>query len=212
MFFNRFKLLVPFLLFFVVLFFMGSVCAYSDSDFVGDCDVVDDYVLDDNFSDENFMDPDVVSGSDGDLGSDFDDCGDGFSFDAGSVSGSSGVDVTASSKTGTKIVASNLTMVYHDGHKLVAYIKTSGGSAIKGLKVSFTINGVTYNRTSNATGAVVLGVNNGIPFVPGTYSCLIKFAGTSTYAASSKTVTVTINKIPTSIYAYGLNITYGGDY
>lgn len=103
------------------------------------------------------------------------------------------------SKTSTKIVASDLTMSYYDGHKLIATIKTSDGKAIKGLKVTFNVNGVTYNRTSNASGKVVLGITNGITLTPGTYSCVIKFAGTNAYAASSKTGTV--NKWGTKLSA-----------
>ncbi|AMK15160.1 Ig-like domain-containing protein [Methanobrevibacter olleyae] len=111
---------------------------------------------------------------------------------------------TKSTKTKTKVVASNLNMNYYDGSKLVAYIKTSSNKPIKGLKITFKVNGKIYNRTSDSNGKVVLGVTKGITLYPGTYSCLVKFAGTSTYAASSKTVTITVKKWNTKLLANNL--------
>ena len=114
----------------------------------------------------------------------------------------------SSSKTKTKIVASNLNMNYYDGSKMIAYIKTSSNKPIKGLKVTFKVNGKTYNRTSDSNGKVVLGITKGITLYPGTYSCVIKFAGTSSYAASSKTVNITVKKWNTKILANNLACYY----
>ncbi len=115
---------------------------------------------------------------------------------------------TSSTKTKTKIVASNLNMNYYDGSKMIAYIKTSSNKPIKGLKVTFKVNGKTYNRTSDSNGKVVLGITKGITLYPGTYSCVIKFAGTSAYAASSKTVNITVKKWNTKILANNLACYY----
>ena len=168
---------------------------YSDSDDSNIC--VDDLDDDIKYTDKNSIVDDFYYSKDYKLSSDFD-----------SSLFSSSVSSLGASKTSTVITASNLTMSYYDGHKLIATIKTSSGKAISGLKVTFTVNGVTYNRTSNASGKVVLGVNNGIPFVPGNYSCVIKFAGTSTYAASSKTVTITVNKWGTMLVANNYSMIY----
>ena len=121
--------------------------------------------------------------------------------DGGSVS-------TKGTKTKTKIVASNLNMDYYDGSKLIAYIKTTSNTPIKGVKVTFKVNGKTYNRTSDSNGKVVLGITNGITLYPGSYSCLIKFAGNSAYAASNKTVTITVKKWNTKITANNLACYY----
>ena len=121
--------------------------------------------------------------------------------DGGSVS-------TKGTKTKTKIVASNLNMDYYDGSKLIAYIKTTSNTPIKGVKVTFKVNGKTYNRTSDSNGKVVLGITNGITLYPGSYSCLIKFAGNSAYAASNKTVTITVKKWNTKIVANNLACYY----
>ena len=169
---------------------------YSDSDDSNIC--VDDLDDDIKYTDKDIISDDFYYSKDYKLSSDFD-----------SSLFSSSVSSLGASKTSTVITASNLTMSYYDGHKLIATIKTSSGKAISGLKVTFTVNGVTYNRTSNASGKVVLGVKNGIPFAPGNYSCVIKFAGTSAYAASSKTVKITINKWGTKLVANNYSYDYG---
>ncbi|MDO5842405.1 MAG: Ig-like domain-containing protein [Methanobrevibacter ruminantium] len=166
----------------------GSISSYLNVDCNGNVEIDDDYVdklyLKSDISSNNKLDKEDVltnSSSPRRYVSDVPVVNDSSVVDGGSVS-------TKGTKTKTKIVASNLNMDYYDGSKLIAYIKTTSNTPIKGVKVTFKVNGKTYNRTSDSNGKVVLGITNGITLYPGSYSCLIKFAGNSAYAASNKTV------------------------
>ncbi len=68
--------------------------------------------------------------------------------------------------------------------------------------VQFTINGKTYSKTTNSKGQASLGIS----LTPNTYSCKISFAGDKINTASSKTVTVTVNKLSTKIIASDLHV------
>ena len=72
---------------------------------------------------------------------------------------------------------------------LTATFKSASGKAVKGKKVTFTVNGKTYTATTNAKGVATVKVSLN---KKGTYKFTVKFAGDRTYKAISKTGKLTI--------------------
>ncbi|MDO5860807.1 S-layer family protein [Methanobrevibacter sp.] len=89
------------------------------------------------------------------------------------------------------ISASPVTTVYNGGKYLTATLKDQSGAAIKGAKITITLNGKTYNRTTNSQGVVKLSTNG---IAPKTYTAKIVFAGNDKYLKASKSVKVTVKK------------------
>ena len=67
--------------------------------------------------------------------------------------------------------------------KLTATFKSAKGKAIKGKKITFTVNKKTYTATTNAKGIATVNVKL---TKKGTYTFTAKFAGDNTYKAVSK--------------------------
>ncbi len=96
------------------------------------------------------------------------------------------------SPLGTKITASNVAKVYNVPKNYVVYLKDVNGNAVANAIVTVKIGTNTYNRTTNANGAVTIAIAN---LKPATYTTTIKFAGNSNYAASSLTTSkITVSK------------------
>ena len=95
-------------------------------------------------------------------------------------------------KTATKIIASSVKKVYNVNKKFTATLKDANNKAISDVKVTITLNGKTYTRTTNAKGQVILNLPN---LAPKTYKVSVKFAGDSQYKASSlNTAKVVVKK------------------
>ena len=54
-------------------------------------------------------------------------------------------------------------MIYHDGTRLVAKLTDFKGKAIVNATLYFTINGQTYNKTTDANGTASMGLKLSIP-------------------------------------------------
>ena len=72
---------------------------------------------------------------------------------------------------------------------LTATLKTASGKVLKDKKVTFKVNGKTYTAKTNSKGVASVKVSL---TKKKTYSCVVKFAGDSTYSAINKTSKVTI--------------------
>ncbi|MDO5849689.1 MAG: NosD domain-containing protein [Methanobacteriaceae archaeon] len=178
----------------LVLFFsLGSVCATEDIDF--NCVSSDIYV--DDFSCFNNSDYSALN---------VDDSISDKSVVSNKFVDDSGVSCLGASKTSTKIVANATTMYYGSGKYVVAYLKTSSGKAISGQSVKITIDGRSWTKTTDSNGKVTLQI---VTLTPKVYPCTIKFAGTSSYAASSKSINVTVKKWPTEIVSNNFSMVYG---
>ncbi|WP_409201069.1 right-handed parallel beta-helix repeat-containing protein [Methanobrevibacter sp. DSM 116169] len=57
------------------------------------------------------------------------------------------------------LTGNNITLVYLDGTRYVVYLLDAYGNPIIGVNVTITINGVSYNRTTNSSGAASLAIN-----------------------------------------------------
>ncbi len=74
-------------------------------------------------------------------------------------------------------------MIYKDGSRLYATLLDSKANPIANKTISFTINGITYNKTTNENGTASIAIN----LEAGTYNATI------TYNTTSVNATVTIN-------------------
>ena len=182
---------------FVLVLVMGSVSAESSVDFadsgVVSLGMASDMVVnefDGSVDDVDLSNFSYVNGS--------------YSVNKNVVDG--GISRVGASKTGTQIVASNLNMYYDTGKYVVAYLKTSSGKAISGASVKISIDGRSWTKTTDSNGRVTLKI---VTLTPKVYPCTIKFAGTTSYAASSKSINVTVKRYTSVIEANNLNMVYG---
>ena len=84
---------------------------------------------------------------------------------------------------------SDIVMIYKDGTRMVAVLTDYKGNPIANATVYFTINGVTYAKTTDANGTASLGLN----LVSNVYIATISYNGSDMYDGVSKNITVTIN-------------------
>lgn len=109
-------------------------------------------------------------------------------------------------KKPTKIVGSNARIV--KGAKYSVTLRDSSNKALSKKTVTITFNGKTYTMTTTTKGVVSLVLN----VVPGkNYDINYKYAGSSYYAPSSKTVSVYI-KTPTKLTNSGSSVGKGKYY
>lgn len=102
-------------------------------------------------------------------------------------------------KLKTTLTASNKSFsVTAKSKSITATLKNDKGKAFANKKITFKVNGKTYSGKTNSKGKVTvkLTLNAG-----GEYKLTVKYAGDSTYASATKTVTVKVNKIKTKITA-----------
>jgi hypothetical protein len=80
-------------------------------------------------------------------------------------------------------------MIYKDGTRMVAVLTDYKGNPIANATVYFSINGVTYVRTTDVNGSASIGLNLG----SGVYGASVYYNGSDMYDKVSKNITVTIN-------------------
>ena len=94
-------------------------------------------------------------------------------------------------KIETSISSSDVSEVFNQGKYIVANLKDVNGRSLSKVPVSFTLNGKTKTYNSDANGQVKFTTNS---IAPGKYSVKITFNGNEIYAASSKSVVLSIKK------------------
>ena len=80
-------------------------------------------------------------------------------------------------------------MIYHDGSRLIAKLTDFQGKPIVNATIYFSINGVTYAKTTDANGTASIGLN----LESGAYPVIVDYNGSASYSKISKNITVTIN-------------------
>lgn len=127
-----------------------------------------------------------------------------FSFSAsGYARSSKTVKVTVKAMP-TTLTANNLAFTYGDGNnKLKATLKDKNGKVLVDKTVVFNFNGKNYNQKTDSKGVATLIIGAG----PKKYTTTISFTN-SNYVTSKKTVTVTVNSIPTSLTVNDLTCNY----
>ncbi len=81
---------------------------------------------------------------------------------------------------GVNLTANDVVMIYKDGSRLYATLLDAKGNPIANTPLSFTINGITYYRTTNATGVASLALN----LEYGTYTAIISYDENNTVNAT----------------------------
>ena len=89
----------------------------------------------------------------------------------------------------TNLNISDIVMIYKDGTRMVAVLTDYKGNLIANATVYFSINGVTYVRTTDVNGSASIGLNLG----SGVYGASVYYNGSDMYDKVSKNITVTIN-------------------
>ena len=84
---------------------------------------------------------------------------------------------------------SDIVMIYKDGTRMVAVLTDYLGNPIANATVYFTINGQTYNKTTDVNGTASMGLN----LASNVYKATVSYNGSDKYNAVSKNITVTIN-------------------
>ena len=75
------------------------------------------------------------------------------------------------------------------GNYLYAYLRNSSNKTISGELIKITFRGTTYNKTTDSNGRVSLKISSA---PVGSYSIKIKFAGSTSYGASSRSFTLDV--------------------
>ena len=101
-------------------------------------------------------------------------------------------------KVATKLTSPNVSAVYNVAKNLVITLKDASGKALANKKVTVKVGSITKTLTTNKNGQVSLNVAT---LVPKTYTATVKFAGDSSYKASSVSAKVTISKGVTKLVA-----------
>ena len=94
-------------------------------------------------------------------------------------------------KVATKLTASKVTATYNVAKKLVITLKDANGKALANKKVTVKVGSISKTLKTNNKGQVSLNVAT---LVPKTYTATVKFAGDSSYKASSVKPKVVVNK------------------
>ena len=84
---------------------------------------------------------------------------------------------------------SDVEMFYHDGTRLIAKLTDFQGKPIVNATIYFSINGVTYAKTTDANGTASMGLN----LDSNVYPVTVTYNGSVFYSKISKNITVTIN-------------------
>ena len=106
------------------------------------------------------------------------------------TNGSNSTPVTPT-KTATKLTAPKVTATYNVAKKLVITLKDAKGKALANKKVTVKVGSISKTLKTNSKGQVSVNVAT---LVPKTYTATVKFAGDSSYKASTVKPKVVVNK------------------
>ena len=104
----------------------------------------------------------------------------------------------AKSKLCTVLSASKVSATYNVAKNLVITLKDSNGKALANKKVTVKVGAISKTLTTNSKGQVSLNVAT---LVPKTYTATVKFAGDSSYSASTVKPKVVVNKAKVKLTA-----------
>ena len=97
--------------------------------------------------------------------------------------------ITVIPNVNVNLDVSDVEMFYHDGSRLVAKLTDFQGKPIVNATIYFSINGVTYAKTTDANGTASIGLN----LESGAYPVIVAYNGSASYSKISKNISVTIN-------------------
>ena len=97
--------------------------------------------------------------------------------------------ITVIPNVNVNLDVSDVEMFYHDGTRLIAKLTDFQGKPIVNATIYFSINGVTYAKTTDANGTASIGLN----LDSNIYQATIYYNGSANYSKISKNITVAIN-------------------
>jgi hypothetical protein len=109
---------------------------------------------------------------------------------ANDTNGSNSTPVTPT-KVATKLTAPKVTATYNVAKKLVITLKDANGKALANKKVTVKVGTISKTLKTNSKGQISLNVAT---LVPKTYTATVKFAGDSSYKASTVKPKVVVSK------------------
>ena len=86
------------------------------------------------------------------------------------------------------IIVDDITMYYKNGTKLHITLKDNKGYNLADTPITVTINGVSYNKTTDKNGAVEMNIY----LKPGVYTATVAYAGNKTIGANSVDAKITV--------------------
>ena len=86
------------------------------------------------------------------------------------------------------IIVDDITMYYKNGTKLHIALKDNKGYNLADTPITVTINGVSYNKTTDKNGVVEMNIN----LRPGVYTATVAYAGNKTIGANSVDAKITV--------------------
>jgi len=98
----------------------------------------------------------------------------------------------------TKLTASKVTATYNINKNLIITLKDNNGKALANKKVTVKVGSISKTLTTNINGQVSLNVAK---LVPKTYTATVKFAGDSSYTASTLKPKVVVKKAKVKLAA-----------
>ena len=104
----------------------------------------------------------------------------------------------------THITVNSLTILR--GNTLYIYLRDNESHTIAGQNISITFRGTTYNKTTDENGKTSLKISSA---PKGTYSTVINYAGTTSYAPCNRTINLIVDMYDTHITVNSLSILRG---
>ena len=103
------------------------------------------------------------------------------------------------------LIGSDLNMYYKDGSKFRAKLTDLESNPLANQTITFTLNGVQYNRTTNSDGVASLTVN----LLPGTYEVSYTYSKLNAPDYNEGLNTIVVKKVPAKFLAEDLAIEFG---
>ena len=89
------------------------------------------------------------------------------------------------------IIVDDVTMYYKNGTKLHINLKDNNGYNLAKTNITVTINGVSYNKTTDDNGVVEMNIY----LRPGVYTATVAYAGNKTLGANSVDTKITVYQL-----------------
>ena len=105
------------------------------------------------------------------------------------------------------LIGEDLNMVYKDGSKFNVTLTDLDRNPLANETISFTINGRTYNRTTNDDGVASITIN----LIPDTYTIFYSYSVIDSEDYNEGSNTIVVNKLPSTLSSQDLVLNYDED-
>lgn len=109
-------------------------------------------------------------------------------------------------KTATKITASSISVLPNTDNTYTVKLKTGDGKALSKQKITISLNGKTYTKTTNSNGKASINIKLAKETV---YPITISYKGTGIYKAAKISRNIEVSRIPVKLVAY--DMTFSND-